>query len=207
MEQAQRSAYTHPPSRITCTGHDADVRSDSKHLGAATSRWLVRRIRSVILLGGLYIVMLFSMALPDAPADFRTTLVTGVLAIFLFCAWAAYRLLALYVRAEREREATTAEAARLEGVTLAARTVRHHLANRLAVTVGFSEMLADDPRLPDELGEQARKIMTSATAAVETVDRLQGPITRVQLDSSVAGPALLDLDASTAVEPAPTRPA
>ena len=207
MEQAQRSAYTRPTSSVTCTGHDADVRSDSKHLGAATSRWLVRRIRSVILLGGLYIVMLFSMALPDTPADFRTTLETSVLAIFLFCAWAAYRLLALYVRAERERQATTAEAARLEGVTLAARTVRHHLANRLAVTVGFSEMLADDPRLPDELGEQARKIMTSATAAVETVDRLQGPITRVQLDSSVAGPALLDLDASTAVELERARPA
>jgi hypothetical protein len=106
-----------------------------------------------------------------------------------------------YVRDERDRETNLAQAARLEGATLTARTVRHHLSNTLAVAVGYTELLADDPRLPHELEEHAQKIMASAMAAVATVDKLQEGIVRVQLDAGLAGPPLLDLDASTAVTP------
>jgi len=83
--------------------------------------------------------------------------------------------------------------------------MRHHLGNKLGAAVGYSELLVGDPRLPHELEEQAQKIMASALAAVETVDKLQERIVRVELDASLAGPPLLDVDASTAVDPPAER--
>jgi signal transduction histidine kinase len=164
-------------------------------LDTATGHQLVRGIRNVILVGGLWTVGLFTLARPEPPEDFGRPLLA---AVFLFCAWAAYRLVSRYVRAERERQARVAERARLDGVALGLRSVRHHLGNRLAAAAGYSEMLADDPRLPDDLEEQAEKIRRNALAAVNTVDKLQRGITRVQLDASVAGPLLLDVDGSIA---------
>jgi signal transduction histidine kinase len=140
-------------------------------------------------------VALFTLT---SPGPLRIGLIA---ALVLFCAWAVYRPVLHYVDLERQQRATLAEAARLEGATLAARTVRHHLSNKLAVAIGYSELLVDDPRLPQDLEEQVQKIMASAIAAVETVDKLQEHIVCVQLDTSLAGPPLLDLDASRAVPP------
>ena len=39
--------------------------------------------------------------------------------------------------------------------------------------------------------------MKNAVAAVETVDKLEAPIVQVQLDTTLAGPSIIDLDAST----------
>jgi len=139
-----------------------------------------------------------TFASPEPPDHLRVGLIA---ALFLFCAWAVYRSVVRYVGAERQHCATLAEDARLEGATLATRTMRHHLGNKLGAAVGYSELLVDDPRLPHELEEQAQKIMASAISAVETVDKLQERIVRVELDPSLAGPPLLDVDASTAVDP------
>jgi hypothetical protein len=94
----------------------------------------------------------------------------------------------------RRRQSLLTEAARLEGIVLAARTLRHYLGNKLAVTVGYSEMLAEDPRLPEDLGEHATKIAANARAAVQMMDQLQGRIVRARLDPNVAGLPLLDID-------------
>jgi len=198
--QPQRLSYTRKLGYLTSNPHTVAVRSQRRRIDPPSGLWLVRRIRSVILFGCLASLALLTFASPAPPDHLRVGLIA---ALFLFCAWAVYRPVLRYVGAERQQRATLAEDARLEGATLATRTMRHHLANKLAAAVGYSELLVDDPRLPHELEEQAQKIMASAQAAVETLDRLQERIVRVELDASLAGPPLLDLDASIA-GPAPT---
>jgi signal transduction histidine kinase len=86
--------------------------------------------------------------------------------------------------------------ARLEGARLAIRTVRHALATKLAVVAGQAELLADDPRLPPELHEQASKLSDSALAAAEVVAGLDADLVELRLDRTLAGPSLLDVKRS-----------
>ncbi len=69
--------------------------------------------------------------------------------------------------------------ARLAGAMLAARTAQHHLNNQLAVTIGYADLLVNDPRLPSDLRDYAAEILTSAQDAAETVDRLRR-VTRLE---------------------------
>jgi len=101
------------------------------------------------------------------------------------------------LRSEDGRDTDLAVVARRDGVALAVNTVQHHIGNKLAVTVGHSEMLADDPRLPPDAREQANKALASAMAAADVMHQLAHQLVRVELDTNVAGPALLDVDAST----------
>jgi len=50
-----------------------------------------------------------------------------------------------------EAETGVEDQARLEGVRLAARTLEHHLTNHLTLTVGYAELIAEDPELPERL--------------------------------------------------------
>ena len=86
---------------------------------------------------------------------------------------------------------------RLEAVALTVRTIKHQLGNKLAVTVGYSEMLAEDPRLPPDLQAHAQQALTSAMAAADVVHRLDTELVRVEIDASTAGPPVLDITAST----------
>jgi signal transduction histidine kinase len=63
--------------------------------------------------------------------------------------------------------------ARVEGVRLAARTLRGELRNSLATTIGWAEVLADDPALPDYVRQAAAAILASTTRAVSTVNELE----------------------------------
>jgi nitrogen-specific signal transduction histidine kinase len=65
------------------------------------------------------------------------------------------------------------EQAKLEGVRLAARTLEHHLTNNLTLTIGYAELLAEDPELPERLQEMAREILENAQACVEVVRQLR----------------------------------
>ena len=65
------------------------------------------------------------------------------------------------------------EHAKLAGVRLAARTLEHHLTNNLTLTIGYAELLAEDPELPDRLREMAREILENAQACVEVVRQLR----------------------------------
>jgi len=73
--------------------------------------------------------------------------------------------------------------ARLAGAMLAARIAQHHLNNQLAVTIGYADMLAHDPRLPEDLRDFAAEILTSAQDAVRTVDQLRR-VTRLEKAST-----------------------
>ena len=65
------------------------------------------------------------------------------------------------------------EHAKLAGVRLAARTLEHHLTNNLTLTIGYAELLAEDPELPERLQEMAREILENAQACVEVVRQLR----------------------------------
>jgi DNA-binding response OmpR family regulator len=71
------------------------------------------------------------------------------------------------------------ERARLEGVLLAARTAQHELNNRLGVVLGYAEMLAEHPGLPDSMAELVSEIVSGARELAETVDQLRR-VTRIR---------------------------
>jgi DNA-binding response OmpR family regulator len=90
------------------------------------------------------------------------------------------------------------ERARLEGVLLAARTAQHELNNRLGVVLGYAEMLAEYPDLPQNMSELVSEIVSGAKELAETVDQLRR-VTRIRETPrpSLTGPTL-DLHESVA---------
>ena len=83
--------------------------------------------------------------------------------------------------------------ARLEGVRLAARTLEHHLTNHLTLTVGYAELIAEDPELPERLREMARQVLESAQAAVESVRRMRQVDSVTLIDQGIPGGPLIEL--------------
>jgi hypothetical protein len=83
--------------------------------------------------------------------------------------------------------------ARLEGVRLAARTLEHHLTNHLTLTVGYAELIAEDPELPERLREMARQVLDSAYAAVDSVRRMRQIESLRVSEQGVPGGPLLEL--------------
>jgi len=83
------------------------------------------------------------------------------------------------------------ERARLEGVLLAARTAQHELNNRLGVVLGYAEMLAEYPGLPESMAELVNEIVTGAKDMAETVDQMRR-VTRIREAPrpSLTGPTL-----------------
>jgi CheY-like chemotaxis protein len=71
------------------------------------------------------------------------------------------------------------ERARLEGVLLAARTAQHELNNRLGVVLGYAEMLAEYPGLPESMAEVVSEIVSGTKELAETVDQLRR-VTRIR---------------------------
>src|SRR5689334_17367634 len=93
-----------------------------------------------------------------------------------------------------EEEATQSEEqARLEGVRLAARTLEHHLTNHLTLTVGYAELIAEDPELPERLRDMARQVLDSAQAAVESVRRMRQVDSIRLIDQNLPGGPLIEL--------------
>ena len=83
--------------------------------------------------------------------------------------------------------------ARLDGVRLAARTLEHHLTNHLTLTVGYAELIAEDPELPERLRDMARQVLESAQAAVESVRRVRHIEAIILVDQGIPGGPLLEL--------------
>src|ERR1700682_2898659 len=96
---------------------------------------------------------------------------------------------------EEEAELETSlleDQARLEGVRLAARTLEHHLTNDLTLTVGYAELIAEDPELPERLRDMAHIVLESAQAAVQRVRRLRQVESVNLIDLGIPGGPLLD---------------
>ena len=85
------------------------------------------------------------------------------------------------------------EEARLEGVRLSARTIEYHLTTNLTLTIGYAELLAEDPDLPERLRDMARQVLDSAQQCARTVRQVR-QLQSVRLaDYGLPGGPLLDL--------------
>ncbi|MDQ6672638.1 MAG: PAS domain S-box protein [Chloroflexota bacterium] len=60
----------------------------------------------------------------------------------------------------------------LQVAVLEAHEVQHELNNHLALTTGYAELLAYNPRLPTDLRDAAREVLVGGLAAVEASKRL-----------------------------------
>lgn len=88
------------------------------------------------------------------------------------------------------------ERSRLQGVLLAARTAEHELNNSLALTVGYCELLQNDPRLPSELREWAFEAERGARSASRLVQQFGRVTNLAEVNRGNPSGALLDLDRS-----------
>lgn len=93
---------------------------------------------------------------------------------------------------EADTEILLAEA-RLDGVRLAARTLEHHLTNHLTLTVGYAELIAEDPELPERLREMAQQVLESAHAAVDSVRRMRQVDAIRLVDQGIPGGPLIEI--------------
>ncbi|MBV9545452.1 MAG: hypothetical protein JOY61_13870 [Chloroflexi bacterium] len=92
--------------------------------------------------------------------------------LILVSLYATYRRVKVYIRGDTSRTASLEQAARMKGASLVANTLRHRVLNKLAVAAGYTELLADDPRLPDEVQARANMILNSTMAAARTIQTL-----------------------------------
>ena len=83
---------------------------------------------------------------------------------------------------------------RLEGVRLAARTLEHHITNHLTLTVGYAELIAEDPDLPERLREMASQVLESAHAAIDCVRRMRQVDSLSLVELGIPGGPLIDMD-------------
>jgi hypothetical protein len=95
------------------------------------------------------------------------------LAVILVASWAIVMHVSIYLRAEDARRAAESEAARLEGARLTASAMQDRIANKLSLTVGYTEFLVTDPRVPEDLREHAQRAMDGARAAAEQMSELK----------------------------------
>ena len=96
--------------------------------------------------------------------------------------------------ARRRAEEAARDGARLQGALLAANTVEHHLGNQLALTMGYTELLAEGPALPRPADHYAQMALEGVVRATETLRTLRSIIRLEEAD--MAGPAYIDLERS-----------
>jgi signal transduction histidine kinase len=154
----------------------------------------------VLVLLGLYAVVDLGterlVGDPTAQILWRLGLLAtlGVGAVLVSCRVLLDRAAAQFRLHEATRAAED-DAARLQGALLAINTMQHHLGNRLALTRGYAELLAANPRLPNDVQQAAREALRGAVDAVNVLDGLQ-TLTRLETDHTLKGPAVLDLQRS-----------
>jgi hypothetical protein len=95
------------------------------------------------------------------------------LAVILVASWAIVLHMTVYLRAEDARRAAESEAARLEGARMTANAMQDRIANKLSLTVGYTEFLVTDARMPEDLREHAQRAMDGARAAAEQMSELK----------------------------------
>ena len=72
----------------------------------------------------------------------------------------------------RQLERERAMKAHLEGVLLTARTFEHELNTKLTASVGYAQLLARDPRLPEQLRVRAERAVEGSREAAAIIKRL-----------------------------------
>jgi hypothetical protein len=95
------------------------------------------------------------------------------LAVILVASWAILVQVTGHLRTEDARRAAASEAARLEGARMTASAMQDRIANKLSLTVGYTEFLVTDPRMPEDLRDHAQRAMNGAKAAAEQMSELK----------------------------------
>ena len=89
--------------------------------------------------------------------------------------WTQPRQRLLTAHEQQQRlEVERAERPRLEGVLLAARTLADRVNNKLSLTVGWTELVAQDPALPPHLLDRVLEAQRGAREAAEVVAQMLG---------------------------------
>jgi hypothetical protein len=95
------------------------------------------------------------------------------------------------------------EQARLAGAQLAARTAHHYLNTPLTLALGYSDLVAEDPRVPPELRTLAADASDSIQTAATWLRRLIGIRRLVERDIGLPSGPVLEL--ADAAPEAPVR--
>jgi hypothetical protein len=134
--------------------------------------YVLRRIKRLIWFALVACVALIGTleTTQDLPEQLSVRL---SLAVILVASWAVVIQVTVFLRAQDERRAAESEAARLEGARLTASAMQDRIANKLSLTVGYTEFLVTDPRLPEDLREHAQRAMDGARAAAEQMSELK----------------------------------
>lgn len=137
-----------------------------------TTPYVLRRVKRLIWFALVACVALIGTleGSPELPQQLSMRL---SLAVILVASWAIVMHVTVYLRTEDVRRAEESEAARLEGARMTASAMQDRIANKLSLTVGYAEFLVTDPRLPEDLREQAQKAMDGARAAAEQMSELK----------------------------------
>jgi hypothetical protein len=137
-----------------------------------TTPFVLRRIKRLIWFALVACVALIGTleTTEDLPQQLSVRL---ALAVILVASWAIVIQVTIYLRSEDARRAAESEAARLEGARLTASAMQDRIANKLSLTVGYTEFLVTDPRLPEDLREHAQRAMDGARAAAEQMSELK----------------------------------
>jgi hypothetical protein len=146
-----------------------------------TTAYLLRRVKRLIWFALVACVALIGTL--ETSQEFPQQLSERLaLAVILVASWAVVIQVSIYLRGEGARRAAESEAARLEGARITASAMQDRIANKLSLTVGYTEFLVTDPRLPDDLREQAQRAMDGARAAAEQMSELKR-LTRQQYET------------------------
>ena len=77
---------------------------------------------------------------------------------------------------------------------MTASAMQDRIANKLSLTVGYTEFLVTDPRLPEDLRDHAQRAMDGARAAAEQMSELKR-VTRQEYRARINKP--IDGDSTT----------
>jgi len=159
------------------------IRPVGRRSGDTSTISVLRRVKRLIWFALVACVALIGtfQAPPELPQQLSARL---ALAVILVTSWAIVIQVSIYLRAEESRRAAESEAARLEGARLTASAMQDRIANKLSLTVGYAEFLVTDPRLPEDLREQAQRAMDGARAAAEQMSELKR-LTREEYETRV----------------------
>jgi signal transduction histidine kinase len=160
--------------------------------------------------GAVLVVLMALEATAAGIGPFSTgTLAERLVYLNIFMIGAA--MTALWVAAlfaeRRALEAERVARARLEGILLAARTMEHALGNKLALTLGWAELLAAHPALADELRPFAAEALAGAQQATTILRQLQALSRVEEADWGPNVPTTIDLTRSSATAPSVSAPA
>ena len=158
-----------------------------------TTPYVLRRVKRLIWFALVACVALIGTleSGQEMPQQLSTRLAMGVI---LIASWAIVMHITVYLRAEDVRRAAESEAARLEGARMTASAMQDRIANKLSLTVGYTEFLVTDPRLPEDLRDHAQRAMDGARAAAEQMSELKR-VTRQEYRARINKP--IDGDSTT----------